>query len=57
MTKMEGINCVTLQNCHNLEKKIKVCFIRFKLRTSCVQKGLNKPIYDSKTMAMYTTTK
>ncbi|EZA55799.1 hypothetical protein X777_03974, partial [Ooceraea biroi] len=55
VNKMEDIECETLTNCHNLSTKIKLRFIKFKLR-KC-QSRSNKPVFASKTIAMHTIIK
>lgn len=53
ITKMTNINCNSLQNCHALAHKIKVRFIKFMIKQNCRPARINKPVYNSKTMAMY----
>lgn len=51
--KMQCIQCDALKNCHNIQFKIKMYFIRFRLRISNSKKKLSNKIYNSKTMAMH----
>lgn len=57
LDKMKHIQCMSLETCHNLQYKIKIRFIKFKLRKSCYTSKIKTPIYDSKTMAMYASIK
>jgi len=54
---MKNIKCNTLTNCHDLANKIKIRFIKFKLKKSCQPGRLNKPVINSKIMAMHSIIK
>lgn len=59
--KMKHIECNTLKQCHDVANKIKIRFIKFKLRNCCSKSylsgRLNKPVFNSKTMAMHSIIK
>lgn len=55
--KLKNVECKSLKNCHDLANKIKIRFIKFKVKTSCRLGRLEKPIFNSKTMAMHSVVK
>lgn len=55
--KLKNVECKSLKNCHDLANKIKIRFIKFKVKTSCCLERLEKPIFNSKTMAMHSVVK
>ena len=55
--KMKNIECNSLKTCHDLANKIKIRFIMFKIKISCRKEKLEKPVFNSKTMAMHSLVK
>lgn len=51
--KLQCIPCIVLKNCHNIQSKIMLRFIRFRLRSGNRKVQLPKKIYNSKIMAMH----
>lgn len=57
MNKLENVECNTLKRCHDLCNKIKIRFIKYKLKKSCQPGRLEQPVFNSKTMAMHSLIK
>ncbi|XP_011705614.1 PREDICTED: uncharacterized protein LOC105460822, partial [Wasmannia auropunctata] len=55
--KLKNIKCDSIKYCHDLANKIKLRFIKYKIKTNCRRGRLDKPVYDSKTMAMHASVK
>ncbi|KYN22226.1 hypothetical protein ALC57_05381 [Trachymyrmex cornetzi] len=55
--KLKDIECNSIKSCHDLANKIKIRFIKYEMKINCRLGRLEKPVYNSKTMAMHSIIK